>query len=133
MVPRSVAVTPVPAVGAPLAVNGGHAVVQAPEHIDIVLLSGVHKYNERPEPSVRNVLPLLVRTSMVEADELSAAADVGDGAEACEPPELQAAAKTPAAASSSPSLRASEIFLDVRRLIICCAFLSSWNRRGLIR
>ena len=133
IVPRSLALTPVPAAGAPFAVNGGHTVAQASEHIDIVVVSGTHRYSERPEASVRNVLPLLVRASTVEADVLCAAADVdegADGAAAYEPPELQAAAKTPAAASGRPNLSANEIFLEVGKLVICCAFLSDWNRRA---
>jgi hypothetical protein len=88
---------------------------------------------------VRKDLPLLVRTSTVAADELVPAADVADDdgadddaadddaadAELCEPPELQAAARTPAAASGRPNLRASETFLDDRMLFICCAFPSN--------
>jgi hypothetical protein len=71
-----------------------------------------------PVPSVRKVVPLLVRTATVEAAKWCAAADGADGAEACELPELQAAAMAPAAASGSPSLSASGIFVEVRGLII---------------
>ena len=80
---------------------------------------------------MRKDVPLLVRTSTVAADELAPAADVpedadgaedADDAEPCAPPELQAAARIPAAASGAPSLRASEIFLDTSTLFICCAF-----------
>jgi hypothetical protein len=87
---------------------------------------------------VRNEVPLPVCTSTVADDELPAAADVpedaedepapdvddADDAEPCEPPELQAAARTPAAAIGAPILRASEPFLDANSLFICCAFLS---------
>jgi hypothetical protein len=83
---------------------------------------------------------LLVCTSTVAAAELAPApedddgaedaedddgAGVADDAELCEPPELQAAARTPAAASGTPNFRASETFLDASNLFICCAFLSS--------
>jgi hypothetical protein len=81
---------------------------------------------------VRKLAPLAVRTSTVADVELAVAdvelavADVpedADGAELCALPELQAAARTPAAASGAPSLRASETFLDASSLFICYAFL----------
>jgi hypothetical protein len=72
-----------------------------------------------------------VCTSTVAADELAPAAGFADEADdaddACELPELQAAASTAAAASGRPNLRASETFLDDRRLFICCAFPFRWN------
>jgi hypothetical protein len=104
-------------------------VAQAPEHIDIVVVSGTHRYSERPEPSARKVLPLLVRTSTVEVDELPPAAEVPEDVDGAEPGAapllLQAAAKTPAAASGRPTLRASEALLEVSRLFICLPF--RWN------
>jgi len=75
---------------------------------------------------------LPVCTSTVIADELPAAADAAadelpaaaedaelDG-ELLVPPELQAVARTAAAASGTPSRSANEAFLDENRLFICC-------------
>ena len=78
-------------------------------------------------------MPLLVRTSIVAVDDRAptrgiadedddADDDADDGAEIFVPPELHAAARTPAAASGAPNLRASKILLDPTRLFICCAF-----------
>jgi hypothetical protein len=69
-----------------------------------------------------------VCTSTVAAEELAPAADVpedaddADDAAPCEPPELQAAARTAAAAIGRPILRANEVLLDSSSLFICCAF-----------
>lgn len=125
IVPRSLAATPLPAVGAPLVVvSGGHAVAHAPEHVDFVLVSGTHKYSDRPEPSVRKLVPLPECTSTVAVDELppAAADDAGKSGADEElpepPPELQAATKTAAPASGKPSFNANEVVLDESRLII---------------
>ena len=122
IVPRSLAVTPVPAVGAPVVVSGGHAVAHAPEHVDFVLVSGTHKYSERPELSVRKLVPPLVCTSTVIADELAPAADdTGEAGAEEEWPELcelQAPARTAAAARGAPTLSASEALLDESKLFI---------------
>jgi hypothetical protein len=76
-------------------------------------------------------VPLLVRTSIVDADELPPGAEVPEDVEGAEPVAapllLQAAAKTPAAASGKPNLSASEPFLEMSRLFICCAFPFAWN------
>jgi hypothetical protein len=63
-------------------------------------------------------------------DELAPAAGGADDADDDDPPELpelQAAARTPAAASGRPNLRAIETFLDDSNLFICCAFSFRWN------
>jgi hypothetical protein len=96
---------------------------------------------------VRKDVALLVRTSTVAAVELAPAADVAadelepaadaagvddaGAAAPCEPPELQAAARTPAAASGTPNLRTSATFLDNRRLFICCVFSFPVEYRAL--
>jgi hypothetical protein len=133
-------------------VSGGHAVAHAPEHVDILLVSGTHKYSERPEPSVRKLFPLLECTSTVIADELPPAADelppaaaddageAGADEELLEPPpELQAATRTAAPASGKPSFNANEAFLDDSKLSICCdspsttEFDSGWNSGAMYR
>lgn len=135
IVPRSLALAPVPALGLPLVVSGGHAVAHPPEQVDFVLVSGTQRYNERPEPSVKKLAPWLVRTSTVIADEPSpdgadagAAAALPDPDPEPEPPEPHAAAKMPTAASGTPNLTASGIFLSEGKLLICCAFLSAKSR-----
>ena len=146
IVPRSLAVAPVPAVGAPVVVSGGHAVAHPPEHVDLVLVSGTHRYRDRPELSVRKLWPLLLCTSTVAAADPPAAADDADDAgeagvdgELLEPPELQAAARTAAAARGRPTRSATDAFLDENRLLICCdcpfehGTQSGWNSGALHR
>jgi hypothetical protein len=102
-------VAPEPAVGAVLAVSGGQAVAHAPEQVDFVLVSEPNRYSERPALSVRKLVPLLVCTSTV-AVEVVPPDDGAAGAELLEllePPELQAAARMPAAASGPPIFSAS--------------------------
>jgi hypothetical protein len=97
---------------------------------------------------VRKDLPLLVCRSTVAVDELVPAADVPDDADDAddaddgddgddgedaddaepEPPELQAASTTPAAASGSPNLIASEIFPDDSGLFMGCACAFPFRR-----
>lgn len=147
IVPRSLVLARGPAVGEPLVVSGGHAVAHEPEHIDFVLVSGTHRYSDRPALSVRKVVPLLVRTSTVDADEpppgpwdaggaegpWPAACDTGGGAgadaEVLEPLEVHAAAKTAAAASGKPTFTASGAAFAASRLDICCIFLPNWNTK----
>jgi hypothetical protein len=50
------------------------------------------------------------------------AEDAGEAGDPLDPPELQAAARTAAAARGPPTLIANEAFLDVSRLFIWCAF-----------
>ena len=116
IVPRSLAVAPAPAVGAPVVVSGGHAVAHAPEQVDFVLVSEPNRYSERPALSVRKRVPSLECTSTADAGEPPPAAG-GAGAgtellEPLEPPELQAAARTAATASGPPTLSANEALLD---------------------
>src|SRR6266568_8240988 len=73
------------------------------------------------ELSVRKVAPLPVRTSTVVADELPPAAEDPEPAgELFEPPELQAVARTAAAANGRPNLSANGIFRDDSLVSICC-------------
>jgi hypothetical protein len=116
IVARSLAVAPAPAVGAPAVVSGGQAVAQAPAQVDLVLVSEPNRYSERPALSVRKLAPSLERTSTADAGAPPpAAGEAGAGAELLEPlepPELQAAARTAAAASGPPTLNIKEALLD---------------------
>jgi hypothetical protein len=75
---------------------------------------------------------LLLCTSTVAADVLPpAAGDAGEAGvdgELLEPPELQAAARTAAAASGPPTRIANDALLDESSLIICCAVPSGEYR-----
>jgi hypothetical protein len=115
----------------------------------MVLVSGTHRYSERPLPSVRKLLPPLACTSTVgdalppaagDAGEVGDAGEAGDDGEAAgvdgellEPPELQAAARIAAAASGPPIRIANEALLDESRLFICCAGPSRWNTECLVQ
>jgi hypothetical protein len=56
VVPRSDAVTPLPAFGVPLVRNGGQALAQAPEHVLFEPVSFSNRYRVRPCESTR-ILP----------------------------------------------------------------------------
>ncbi len=53
MVPRSDAVTPLPAPGVPVVVSGGHAVAHWPEQLDLPPRSAAHTSSARPLDPVR--------------------------------------------------------------------------------
>jgi hypothetical protein len=55
IVPRSLDFAPPDAVTVPVVVTGGHAPAHAPEQADMPLLSLVHRYTARPDPSAKNV------------------------------------------------------------------------------
>ena len=70
MLPRSLAIAPPDAVSLPFAGTGGQLVAQAPEQLDLFMLSAANRYTVRPEPSVRNI-PVeperVVMTALVDA------------------------------------------------------------------
>jgi hypothetical protein len=87
-----------------------------------MLVSGTHKYSERPELSVRKLVPPLVCTSTVADDELAPAPDdtgePGAAEEWLELCALQAVARTAAATRGALTLSASEALLDDSKLFI---------------
>jgi hypothetical protein len=91
----------------------------------MVFVSEANRYSERPELSVRKLVPLLVCTSTIDADELPPAADdaeeAGVDGEPCVP--LLQAVRTVAAARGPPTRIANEALLDAGRLIIAVPLL----------
>jgi hypothetical protein len=65
IVPSSVAVSPVPAVGLPLASSGGHAVAHAPEQALFIAESALNRYRARPVELTRIDPRLLLATPTV--------------------------------------------------------------------
>lgn len=118
MLPRSLAIAPPDAVSLPFAGTGGQLVAQAPEQLDLFMLSAANRYTVRPEPSVRNI-PVepecVVITALVDApaglaldgDPLAGLA--GLAALAAVPPLLLHAAAIRAAASGKLSLTGTGI------------------------
>jgi hypothetical protein len=75
IIPRSAAIAAPEAVGVEVVINGGQALAQAPEQLDLPLLSATQMYRARPEAPVRYVPiePFAVLTAV------PVAAVLGDG------------------------------------------------------
>jgi hypothetical protein len=64
LVASRLAITPGPATGAPVVVNGAHISTQAPLQDEVEVVSAANRYSVSPRPSVRNLpsLPVPVAT-----------------------------------------------------------------------
>src|ERR1700752_2763294 len=108
MVPSLAAVSPVPAVGVPLASSGGHAVAHAPVHALMVPESALNRYRVRPLALTRIDPRLLfaTRTPEVFVGVVVVVADgVGGGAAvaAAPPPPHAATARAKSGITAAPA------------------------------
>src|SRR5580704_15051375 len=82
MVPSRDWLTPLPACGVPVAVAGGQAAAQAPEHADVPFLSASNRYRVRPVLPTRN-LPGIPEMAVTDTDAVPAAWPLAAGLLAC--------------------------------------------------
>lgn len=120
IVPRSAAFRPAEATGVAFVISGGQALAQAPEQLDLPLLSATHRYTARPEAPVRYVpsAPFAVLIETALAETLEPVEDVVGVAAAELEVELELLLPHAATSNDTPTSAAAALVRNLPRLVI---------------